>query len=144
MTLRNNKKGRVILNNLRASSQYPDAITFNIARKEVSNMEQLICLAPSWELVLFLKTNLKEESVDDAVTWEAYKKGYKLELDLADLKNKTVNKVLWSISYFLELGYDVQFVCFCSDPKYCHRSIIGEIFENRGYEVIGKAKEERR
>lgn len=141
MTLR--KKGRVILNHLRASSQYPDAITFNIARKKVTNMEQLLCFAPSWALVDFLKSNLNDKSVDNDKAWEAYKMAYNLELDLTDLKDRRINKVLWSISYFLELGYDIQFVCFCSDPKYCHRSILGEIFENRGYEVIGKEKESR-
>ena len=135
------KKGKVILNHVRASSQYPEAITFNIARKPITGMTQLLCLAPSWALVNYLKENLKDDTVDDNVAWEAYKKAYNLELDLLNLKDKRVNKTLWSIDYFLKLGYDVQFVCFCTNPKYCHRSIIGEYFENRGYEVIGKAKE---
>lgn len=126
------KKGKVILNNVRASSQYPDAITFNIARKPIKGMEQLISLAPSWDII-----NLVKNAKNVADVWDEYVTRYNEELST----QANLNTVLWTISYFLELGYDVQFVCFCTNPKYCHRSIVGEMFENRGYEVIGKTKE---
>lgn len=126
------KKGKVILNHVRASSQYPDAITFNITRKPIKGMEQLISLAPSWDIIKLVKN---AKNVADV--WDEYTKRYNEELNTQE----NLNALLWTISYFLELGYDVQFVCFCTNPKFCHRSIVGEMFENRGYEVIGKAKE---
>ena len=46
------------------------------------------------------------------------------------------NLALKTIKRMLEEGKDVAVYCFCEDVSKCHRSIIGDLFEKKGFEVI--------
>lgn len=116
------KKGRIVLSNIREHNT--ELVTINIARKEIKGIVQLYSLAPSWYLVSEFKNN--------NIDWETYTKYYKHELNV----RPQVPKVLNAIKYFLNRGIDIQLICFCKSSKHCHRSLVGEIFREWGYEVI--------
>lgn len=123
--------GKLYLKNFK-SKRLENGININIARSNINNVDtKLIELAPSKELFSWY-INLKNNNNLYEGWFEDYRKVY-----LNQLKNN--NKALKSlkiIKMMLEEGKDVAVYCFCQDVNKCHRSIIGDLFEKKGFEVI--------
>lgn len=80
-------------------------------------------LAPSPELLDSWK---KKE-----ITWDEYLETWKDEHNKSKEAIKEFNIIIW----LLKQGYDVTIYCYESDPEYCHRKIISDNIEKRGFRV---------
>ena len=100
----------------------------NIARKDMSGVnDKRISLAPSRELFNWYMNNKNNvNGFDD------YEKVYMNQLK----NNKYALNELSSIKNMLESGKDVCLLCFCRNINTCHRSLIGRLFKNKGFDVI--------
>ncbi|MDA1674974.1 DUF488 family protein, N3 subclade [Bacillus cereus group sp. TH152-1LC] len=94
--------------------------------------EYIDSLAPSKRL--FSDTqNLKKEG-----SWneESFQKFYKPRFRDEITNNPQAKSDLKRMVLELKSGKDVAFACYCGNHQICHRGIIGEIFENVGFQVI--------
>ena len=123
--------GKLYLKNFK-SKRLENGININIARGNISNVDlKLIELAPSKELFNWYINLKKSNSL-----YEGWFKDYrKVYLNQMKNNNKSLN-ALKTIKRMLEEGNDVAVYCFCEDVSKCHRSIIGDLFEKKGFEVI--------
>ena len=100
----------------------------NIARGNMNGIDnKKISLAPSKELFVWYKNNKNKNN-----WFDDYKKVYMNQLK----NNKLALNDLSEIKKILESGKDVCLYCFCRNVENCHRSIIGNLFKNKGFEVI--------
>lgn len=130
------KKGTLYLNSFYESKSNSDIHRISIARGDFSKIavvnETLERLAPSKELFAYAQT-VKKKPYHTYVDWfDTYTQAYKKQI----FEDELASKNLYYIEGLLKSGYDVELLCFCRSYKRCHRKIIGEIFENLGYDVI--------
>lgn len=86
-----------------------------------------IYLAPSTSLLRKWKNKL--------ITWDEYIKEYIHDLNNGD-NIGNIDKEFNFICDLLDSGEDVTIYCYeSSKNSYCHRHILGKIFEKRGYQV---------
>lgn len=124
-------KGKLYLSSIRTFSQVNVPHRFEITRypklEIYPQVTQLKCLAPSKRLLSFFKSQPKNN--DSLLT---YYFQYKQEIS----NSIEAQKALKNIERLLDNGEDVQLICFCPDYRYCHRTILGQWLERKGYEVI--------
>ena len=89
---------------------------------EKYEMIHLPQLSPSKKLLL----NYKDGNID----WEMYTTIFKEEMKSHDMK-RALNRT----QELLDEGKDITIICYCKDRNTCHRSLIGDYFEELGYEV---------
>lgn len=78
-------------------------------------------LSPSKELLL----NYKEDN-----DWEKFVEGFKYEMK----HREDMVEFLEEICKILNKEVDVCFICYEKDYAHCHRSLLGQYFEEMGYE----------
>ena len=125
------EKGNLILRSSK-DMRVSNAYNINIARGNIINTDyRLLELAPSKELFNWY-INLKNTNNLYEGWFEDYRKVY-----LNQLKNnkKALNQ-LKHIKDKLDNGINVAIYCFCKDVNKCHRNIIGNLFEKKGYKVF--------
>ena len=126
----NYNKGKVVLtsydNYIACSSTLDNPKIYNIARKPMDSIPQLLGLAPSKELLEFALANKSKK--------EWFHEFYFRYLDevVSTLEFKVA---LGSIIDALDRGIDVVLVCWCINYNNCHRSIVGSILQSRGYTI---------
>ena len=124
-------KGKLYLSNCYNMNHVPDGTyLINIARKDMEDIwDKRIELAPSKELFTWYINNKNK------VDWfDDYKKIYLNQLKV----NKKALNTLSEIREMLDSGKNVCLMCFCKDVTKCHRSLVGNLFVKKGYEVIYK------
>lgn len=62
--------------------------------------------------------------------WDEYRNQFIAEMETGEL-----GEYLGYLEELLNEGCTVQLVCFCPDPSRCHRTIIGDYFLEKGYDV---------
>jgi len=89
-------------------------------------------LTPSNKL-LSVVTDLKKKGIWNAVSFQSEY----LPVFLKELKNNPeAKKEFEEIISTLEKGIDVQYACYCTEPKICHRGIIAELVRRKGFKVV--------
>ena len=125
-------KGILYLNSIRDFSSIQCDFRFEITRypklQKYPQVTLMQSLAPSVRLLNFFKAHTKL-SEDTLLT---YYYQYKMELSNSIQAKKDIKY----IQDCLDQGNSVQLICFCSDFRYCHRTILGKWFEQKGYSVI--------
>lgn len=79
-------------------------------------------------------TTKELETMRNGVThtwWDLYTERF---LDEIRTRND-MRSCLRRTQELLDKGVNVLYICFCPDFKRCHRSILGYIFANKGYDV---------
>lgn len=89
-------------------------------------------LAPSASLLFKAKEMEKRKEW----TVEAFRNFYEPKYRQEIMLRSEAKKELATIKKHLQYGKNVAFACYCGDSQKCHRRIIGEVFENVGFEVI--------
>lgn len=54
---------------------------------------------------------------------------------LKDIKEKKALNEFLLMKEMLDKGEDVYYACYCKEERLCHRSIVKQIFKQRGYSV---------
>jgi len=85
-------------------------------------------LAPSQALFKLHQSEWKEQPPE--TWWLAYEKKFNDELK-TDEKLGALRR-LW---HAIEVGKTIALVCFCSDPCYCHRRLVGIFLQQHGMTV---------
>lgn len=119
-------KGKLYL-----ASSYDEKLNMfriNIARKDMYGVhKRFLDLAPSKRLFNWAQSNKKNRN------WFKYYK----EVYLEEIKeNEIAQEKIKFIEDMLDRGEDVCLLCFCRTWHHCHRGILGELFEEKGYQVI--------
>lgn len=86
-------------------------------------------LSPSKSL--FMKYSSQWKGTPHEIWWPKYKHEFEKEFE----KEIVINS-LRDIYRKLLKGKNVVLVCFCSDHKICHRSLVGEFFRKYNVDVI--------
>jgi uncharacterized protein YeaO (DUF488 family) len=86
-------------------------------------------LAPSNEL--FAKYLNKWKHLHPEQWWNDYKILFQKEMESDE---KIAN--LRSLYKILKAGRNVVLLCFCEDPAYCHRRLVGEFFSKYNINII--------
>lgn len=97
----------------RISTRDPDR--FDVARKTA---KEGLFLAPSWD-ILSPVLLARRSGTPEAEVWAFYVRAYRLEMRRSYVQHRESWDALLSRSR-------VCLVCFCLDPKHCHRSILRE------------------
>ena len=64
--------------------------------------------------------------------WDLYTERF-----IEEIKTRhDIRKCLKRTKDLLDQGYNVLYICYCSDYKRCHRSILGYLFAEKGYDVF--------
>ena len=106
----------------------PHDINLFIVRKPKSEIKSTTVfkyLAPSESLFKFYVENREEDG-----WWNVYEEAFKKELNTVE---KQIGLTL--VKDYVEEGFNVNLICYCGDPKRCHRSLIGERLKLMGLEV---------
>lgn len=119
-------KGKLYL-----ASSYDEKLNMfriNIARKDMYGVnKRYLELAPSKKLFNWAQSNKNVRG-----WFDDYKKEYLKEIDENEIAQEKIQK----IEDMLDKGENVCLLCFCRTWHHCHRGILGEIFEKKGYQVI--------
>lgn len=94
-------------------------------KRTIKGVRQSQELAPSSSLFKRYLNEWKGTSLD--LWWPEYKEIYLRELDYSFIDKLTVG---------LNEGKNITLICFCGPEVGCHRSILKEIFSNKGFEII--------
>lgn len=108
--------------------QEPNDVNLFIVRNPKGDVQGLTVfsyLAPSSELYSFAMENKNNPN-----WWNIYKEAFELELDSRD---KQIG--LQIVQDYLMQGMNVNLVCYCGNPEYCHRSLVGNRLKEMGCEV---------
>ena len=63
--------------------------------------------------------------------WDLYVPRFSLEMkDRSDMR-----RALARVESLLDQGANVLFICFCKEETHCHRHLLGNYFEEKGYNV---------
>lgn len=100
-------------------------------KKPVKGVEQLSVLSPSPALFGFYLEKKNRGEWND-VAFVQYKERFDKELHSESALNAL--RQIWKASQLK--GETIGLVCYCSDFRYCHRSLVGEFLESYGCEVI--------
>lgn len=126
-------KGTLYLGRISDFKEYndKDIKCFSISRSDAFGkyMEELKGLAPSWDLLSWHRMNKNRK-----VFREGYYPRYFEQVKNSEDAQDDIRKV----SDMLNEGQDVAFICFCVNHIDCHRGILGEWFEKKGYNVVYK------
>lgn len=98
------------------------------AGKDIPGTIRVRGLSPGPELYKKYVEEWKE--TDPREWWPAYVSKFMEELGLPE-KRAALRK-LWRL---LQMGKNVGLVCFCPDPGFCHRTIIGDVLREKGVHV---------
>lgn len=85
-------------------------------------------LAPSPALFKLHQNEWKEQSPE--TWWPAYENRF-----IEELKTEEKLGVLRRLWRAIEAGKTMALVCFCADPRYCHRRLIGLFLQHHGMVV---------
>ena len=106
----------------------PNDINLFIVRNPKSNINSVSVfqyLAPSHELYTFYLKNKDSEG-----WWNVYKGIFQKELQSTE---KQLGLAL--VRDYVHDGFNVNLICYCSDYKQCHRSLVAEELRKMGVEV---------
>lgn len=106
----------------------PQDVSLFIVRNpkaDVKNVSIFQYLAPSSELYSFAMQNKNNPN-----WWELYKRSFLEELTTAEKQMG-----LDIVKGFVDEGFNVNLVCYCSDYTKCHRSLVADELRSRGIEV---------
>ncbi len=124
-------KGVLYLGRISNHKEYSEnnvkCFSITLSDKFNSYMDKLDGLAPSRELWQWNEENKDRENFKDG-----YYKMYYGQVKSSDNAQKDIKYVC----DLLDKGQDVALICFCGTYLRCHRGILGEWFEKKGYEVI--------
>jgi len=86
-------------------------------------------LSPDWNTLKKFK-----DAPDTVERYIEYQSSF-----IAQIKNSNeAVRELKDICARLNRGEDVNLTCYCTDFKKCHRFILGQMFERKGYKVVYK------
>ncbi len=130
------KKGCLILSSLKNSGAPADRKYFAVRHPGKINLAKyhLILkqeIAPSTELFNRV-AELKEKGEWNTTTYETMYRPIFIE----EMKSLKARNALNEIAKELNSGLNVMIICFCPTEEFCHRKILGEMFEAKGYEII--------
>lgn len=92
-------------------------------------MDVLISLAPSWDLLKWHNANKDREN---------FREGY-YDRYFNQIKNsKEAKSDIKRVLNLLDNGINVAFICFCGSYDRCHRGLLGNWIEKKGYTVVYK------
>lgn len=103
-----------------------DSDRFDITRKSGEK-----AFAPSWGTLRPVLEARKENRPLTDLEWQEYARKYLAEMT----RSYRVNKAIWEGLLTQER---VVFVCYCTDPRRCHRTILAKIFARLGAEDCGE------
>lgn len=89
-------------------------------------------MTPSKKLLFKFKDKEKNGNWNQDAFDSFYKPNFLKETSCNDLAKEEIKK----IAQHLKQGKNVYYACYCKEFSLCHRSIIAEIFERNGYNVL--------
>ncbi|MGB9846078.1 MAG: DUF488 domain-containing protein [Desulfotomaculales bacterium] len=84
-------------------------------------------MAPSEEL--FCRYRAWVRTGQWPAKWPEYERQFKAEMP-------AMQRYLNRVEEHLQVGCSVALACYCQDPNYCHRRILGEYFHFKKYQVL--------
>jgi Uncharacterized conserved protein len=86
-----------------------------------------------WKKLKFTKEEKERMRVGETGTWwDLYKERFIKEANESDKFKRAYKR----LKEHLDSGRNIILICYCDDVTRCHRSIIGEMLVNDGYNVI--------
>lgn len=67
----------------------------------------------------------------NATWWDVYTPRFLSEMNTRD----DMKRALARVEHLLNQGTNVLFICFCKEELHCHRRLLGDYFEEKGYQV---------
>lgn len=126
-------KGIVYITNLSNLRKVPKENNYFFlttqGKREIDGVKYLPELAPSKNL--FNKYLNQWKHKESSFWWKDYCNQYKKEIN-----TEYINK----LEEGLNQGKNVTLICFCGDETICHRSILKEIFQQKGFKTISITK----
>lgn len=122
--------GRLILNPIRECKPSADYNFFIVrsAKSVPKGFHHIPELSPPKSLFFQAQRWKKEGSMSDH--FEDYRLAFAKHMQEGELA-----EYLDHLEDLLKQDVTVQIVCFCPDPTRCHRTIIGDYFFDKGYDV---------
>lgn len=114
----------------------PDTQAFSIAISNRLKFQQLQSLAPSWTLY----NMFREWKASGAWNYEQFLNGY-TPVYLQELRRNPV--ALQTLNWLCSQRDNISLVCFCTDERLCHRSIVAGVLMNMGAQVSASEEYKR-
>lgn len=71
------------------------------------------------------------KTIPHATWWDVYRPQFLSEM----ATRHDMKRALARVEQLLNQGTNVLFICFCKEETHCHRRLLGDYFEEKGYDV---------